>query len=124
MCGIAGIINPGKKDKINMTSMLNSIRHRGDTEPVQEVIGNSILGSVRLKIVDIKNGAQPFFNKEKTIGVVFNGEIYNYKKIISDLELKGHKFITDCDTEILIHLYEEYGIRFIIMLEGMFSFLI
>ncbi|MFA7380842.1 MAG: asparagine synthase-related protein [Bacteroidia bacterium] len=124
MCGIAAIINPTPKGKTEMEFMLKKIEHRGDTAPKQVQIGNSILGSVRLKIVDRPNGTQPFFNENKTIGVVFNGEIYNYKNLKSELQMKGHKFISDCDTEVLVHLYEEHGINFLQQLEGMFAFLI
>ena len=124
MCGIAAIINPETRDKKLIGPMLDKISHRGDSAPVQTEFGNSILGSVRLRIVDIDHGTQPFFNENETAGVVFNGEIYNYKELRSELEQKGHIFKTDCDTEILAHLYEEYGMQFIEMLEGMFAFLI
>ncbi|MEO5644135.1 MAG: asparagine synthase (glutamine-hydrolyzing) [Bacteroidia bacterium] len=124
MCGIAAIINPTSQAKTEMEFMLKKIEHRGDTAPVQIQLGNSLLGSVRLKIVDSQNGSQPFFNEHKTIGIVFNGEIYNYKKLKSELEAKGHHFISDCDTEVLVHLYEEYGTNFLLQLEGMFSFFI
>lgn len=124
MCGIAAIINPTPQGKTEMELMLKKIEHRGDTEPTQVQIGNSILGSVRLKIVDRPNGTQPFFNENKTIGVVFNGEIYNYKKLKTELQAKGHNFISDCDTEVLVHLYEEHGTNFLQQLEGMFAFLI
>lgn len=124
MCGIAAIINPTSQGKFEMELMLKKIEHRGDTAPEQVQIRNSILGSVRLKIVDRPNGIQPFFNESKTVGVVFNGEIYNYKTLKSELETKGHRFISDCDTEVLVHLYEEHGIHFLQQLEGMFAFLI
>ncbi|MBL0259464.1 MAG: hypothetical protein IPQ10_00045 [Saprospiraceae bacterium] len=124
MCGIAAIVNPTQKGKTEMELMLKKIEHRGDSAPTQVHIGNAILGSVRLKIVDRTNGSQPFFNANRTLGVVFNGEIYNYKKLKSELQLKGHTFISDCDTEVLVHLYEEYGINFLEQLEGMFAFLI
>jgi asparagine synthase (glutamine-hydrolysing) len=124
MCGIAVIINPTPQGKSEMELMLKKIEHRGDTAPIQTQIGNSILGSVRLKIVDRPNAAQPFFNESKTIGIVFNGEIYNFKILKSELEAKGHHFISDSDTEVLVHLYEENGTNFLHLLEGMFSFLI
>lgn len=124
MCGIASIINPTLNGVSEIETMLKRIEHRGDSPPVYEELSNSILGCVRLEIVDIPNGKQPFFNEDKTIGVVFNGEIYNYKTLQSELKSKGHKFISDCDTEVLIHLYQEYGKDFILKLEGMFAFLI
>src|ERR1044071_3307921 len=124
MCGIAAIINPTPQGKLEMELMLKKIEHQGDTPPLQIQLGNCILGSVRLKIVDRLHGTQPFFNESKTVGVVFNGEIYNYKKLRSELQTKGHNFISDCDTEVLVHLYEEHGINFLEKLEGMFAFLI
>ena len=124
MCGIAAIINPTPRGKTEIEFMLKKIEHRGDNAPIQIQLGNSLLGSVRLKIVDRENGTQPFFNKSRTVGVVFNGEIYNFKKLKSELESKGHRFVSDCDTEVLVHLYEEYGTDFLLLLEGMFSFLL
>jgi len=124
MCGIAAIINPTPQGKLEMEVMLKKIEHRGDAIPSHIQLGNSILGSVRLKIVDREKGSQPFFNANKTIAVVFNGEIYNYKKLKFELETKGHHFISDCDTEVLVHLYEEHGINFLKKLEGMFAFFI
>ena len=123
MCGIAAIINPRSEDKPLMSSMLNEIIHRGDTSPIHKDFTNCSLGIVRLKIVDIEKGQQPFFNEDKSIAVVFNGEIYNYKELKSDLSTK-HIFHTDCDSEILPHLFEEYGINFLYKLQGMFSFVL
>ena len=124
MCGIAAIINPTLMGFTEMEHMLKQIEHRGDTAPSYVQLGNSILGSVRLKIVDRPKGIQPFLNKNKTIGIVFNGEIYNFKDLKLQLEAKGHCFITDSDTEVLLHLYEEYETNFLHQLEGMFSFII
>ena len=124
MCGIASIIYPDQLGETNIKKMLNRIKHRGDIEPNFESFGNSILGMVRLRIVDQENGKQPFYNEDNTVGVVFNGEIYNYKTLRHELILKSHKFHTDCDTEILVHLYEEYGKSFLLKLQGMFAFLI
>jgi len=124
MCGIAAIINPSAKGSSEMDEMLDKIRQRGDSAPQQIQVGNAILGSVRLRIVDIPNGMQPFFNETKTIAVILNGEIYNFKELRSGLEAQKHTFLSDCDTEVLVHLYEEYGIDFLDKLEGMFAFLL
>jgi asparagine synthase (glutamine-hydrolysing) len=124
MCGIAGIINHTHNPKSEIEYMLKEIAHRGDTDPVYRVFGNSILGSVRLKIVDRTNGTQPFFNENKSVGIVFNGEIYNYQNLKTELEKKGHHFLTDCDTEVLVNLYEEYKEDMLHYLDGMFAFLI
>lgn len=124
MCGIAGIIYPTPNWDGEIREMLKKIEHRGDSAPTHVHFGKSILGSVRLKIVDQENGSQPFFNERYTVSVVSNGEIYNFKELKKKLEDKGHHFSSDCDTEVLVHLYEEYGIHFIHQLEGMFSFLL
>ena len=124
MCGIASIIYPSKGGKFEIESMLNRIKHRGDIAPKFDHFGDSILGMVRLQIVDIPNGDQPIYNETKTIGIVFNGEIYNYKELQAELKAKSHEFKTDCDTEILIHLYEEYGKNFLLKLQGMFAFVL
>ncbi|MCC6447523.1 MAG: asparagine synthetase B, partial [Chitinophagaceae bacterium] len=124
MCGITAIINTNDNDESLINSMLFKIKHRGDTQPNYEKMGNNFIGNVRLKIVDIDNGKQPFYNEDKSIGVVFNGEIYNYKELRTDLIEKGYKFNTDCDTEVLPYLYEEYGVKFLSMLDGMFAFVL
>lgn len=124
MCGIAAIISPKQESTFEIDQMLKQIKHRGDSDPTYTCFGDSILGIVRLKIVDIEKGDQPFYNEDKTVGVVFNGEIYNYKSLKNDLISKSHTFISDCDSEILVHLYEEYGKSFLYKLEGMFSFII
>lgn len=124
MCGIAAIINSTLLSYTELKYMLKQIEHRGDTTPSYVQIGNSLLGSVRLKIVDRLNGTQPFLNKDKTIGIVFNGEIYNFKNLKRQLEAKGYHFISDSDTEVILYLYEEYETNFLHQLEGMFSFLI
>lgn len=122
MCGIAGIINITNGIEIN--SMLNKIKHRGDTSTRYEKNGNALLGCVRLNIVDEKNGDQPMYNEDKTIAVVFNGEIYNYLELQTCLKEKGHILTTNCDTEVLVHLYEEYEEGMLQYLDGMFAFLI
>lgn len=124
MCGIAAIINPQLNGKDEMSKMLKKIEHRGDIEPTQAQLGNSILGSVRLRIVDREKAIQPLFNESNSIGIAFNGEIYNYKSLKISLEKKGYKFKTDSDTEVVLHLYEEYNYYFLLQLEGMFAFII
>ncbi len=122
MCGIAGYYGEGNK-KI-LISMLKKIKHRGPDGDGIYVDNNIGLGNVRLSIVDLKGGKQPIFNEDRNIVVVFNGEIYNHKSLKKDLIQKGHKFRTRCDTEVLVHLYEEYGDSFLNMLNGMFAFAI
>ena len=124
MCGIAAILPKSNTTKFDIMPLLNAIEHRGDTLPNFKILGNAILGNVRLKIVDRPFGEQPFYNEDRTIAVVFNGEIYNYKKLKSELIENGHQFKTDCDTEILVHLYEQYGVNMTTHLDGMFAFVI
>lgn len=124
MCGIAAAIYKTKTRADEINGMLDAIAHRGDVTPVFEAFGKSLLGSVRLKIVDSENGQQPFKNETASLAVVFNGEIYNYKSLRTDLISKGHVFFTDCDTEVLTHLYEEYGKDMLLQLDGMFAFII
>jgi len=122
MCGIAGII--GNQDEAVIKIMLDKIKHRGDSLARFDKLNNSILGCVHLKIVDPNNGGQPIYNEDKTVAVVFNGEIYNYLELKKSLTDKGHTFKTICDTEVLVHLYEEYQEDMLQYLDGMFAFLI
>jgi asparagine synthase (glutamine-hydrolysing) len=120
MCGICGFTGPADTPALNR--MIESLRHRGPNgSGVWE--GESIsLGMTRLAIIDIKSGQQPVFNEEKTLCAVFNGEIYNHIELRRDLEKKGHKFYSDhADSEVIVHLYEEYGLDFLEKLNGMFA---
>src|SRR3989344_1439848 len=123
MCGITGIL--GKEDKeliIKMTSMLS---HRGPDDYDYFIDKNVSIGHRRLSIIDLsKKGKQPLFNEDGTILVVCNGEIYNYIELRGELEKSGHKFYSNSDSEVLVHLYEEYGEKFLNKLIGMFSFCI
>ena len=119
MCGIIGALNVG--DESLLHKMCENIVHRGpDEEGIfkEENIG---LGIRRLSIIDIDGGKQPISNETHDIWTVFNGEIYNYKEIQSELIKKGHKFQTNSDTETIVHAYEEYGLDFVKVLRGMFA---
>jgi asparagine synthase (glutamine-hydrolysing) len=102
--------------------MCNLIRHRGPDE--QGVwIGNGVaLGMRRLSIIDVAGGHQPIFNEDKSILVVFNGEIYNYQSLKQTLQERGHSFQTQSDTEVIVHAYEEFGDNCPEQLRGMFAF--
>lgn len=118
MCGIAG--HHGSKD-VNIREMLEVIRHRGpDSQGVYES-KKVCLGSQRLSIVDEENGDQPISNEDETIWTVFNGEIYNHEGLRSRLASKGHRFSTSSDTEILVHAYEEWGLKCFEKLRGMYA---
>ena len=122
MCGIAGIYERNKDNKALMRSMLKSIEHRGPDDSSVFSHNDFTLGHRRLAIIDLVSGNQPIFNENRTLCVIFNGEIYNYKEIKSDLEKKSHKFLTKTDTEVLIHGYEEYGTNLFEKLNGIFAF--
>lgn len=120
MCGIAGFTGPGSRKLLE--TMTERLRHRGpDSAGFWQGDGIS-LGMRRLAIIDIATGEQPVFNEDRSIAVVFNGEIYNYVELRHDLMRAGHRFSTDhSDTEVLVHLYEEYGLDFLQYLNGMFA---
>jgi len=104
--------------------MNNAIIHRGPDDDGYYVNENVGLAMRRLSIIDIAHGKQPIHNADKTAWIVFNGEIYNFQQIRSDLEKRGHEFYTNSDTEVIIHLYDEYGVDCVQQLRGMFAFAI
>jgi len=124
MCGICGQYNfdekPVKEDLLR--SMCVVMKHRGPDDEGTYVDGPFGMGMRRLSIIDLSTGHQPISNEDGTIWTVLNGEIYNYEELTEDLKKKGHVFITKSDTEVLVHLYEEYGKNFVRLLRGMFGF--
>ncbi|MDO8734135.1 MAG: asparagine synthase (glutamine-hydrolyzing) [Elusimicrobiota bacterium] len=132
MCGICGLYyfdNEKSVDENIIKQMCDAMIHRGpDDEGIYlgtkgEGRGTNVgLGIRRLSIIDLKTGHQPIHNENKTIWVVCNGEIYNFRELRSELELKGHKFYTKSDTEVIAHLYEQYGTDFVKKMNGMFAF--
>lgn len=128
MCGINGIYSSTKDEQLfRIVSQMNDdIIHRGpDDDGVYEELNNDYsiaMGMRRLSIIDLNTGKQPIFNKDKTKVIVFNGEIYNYKKLKSQLLNLGTEFKTSSDTEVILKLYEEYGVDSFGMLDGMFAF--
>jgi asparagine synthase (glutamine-hydrolysing) len=122
MCGICGIYDPAGPSHIDIQAMLQTIVHRGPDDEGQYISGAIGLGSRRLSIIDVQGGRQPVSNEDGSIWTVFNGEIYNYPDLRKQLELAGHRFATHSDTEVLVHLYEEYGELLVEHLSGMFAF--
>ncbi len=122
MCGICGIVEQGKNNKILIKEMCDILRHRGPEKSSYYQHKDLVLGHRRLSIIDLNTGNQPIFNEDKSVVTVYNGEIYNFKVLKKDLQEKGHHFKTDADTEVLVHGYEEYGIDFINQLNGIFAF--
>ncbi len=127
MCGIAGIFNLTSQEPIcvdHVRQMLASIRHRGPDQYGIYYDEKAAVGNARLSILDLYNGQQPISNEDDTVWVVSNGEIFNYVELREDLINRGHSFRTQSDTEVLVHLFEEYGTGFIEQLNGQFSFAI
>ena len=124
MCGIAGYINNKDNKAKIIKDMTDKIIHRGPDAEGFYIDDNVALGHRRLSIIDLKGGDQPIYNEDKSMVVIFNGEIYNYLEIKSELIKKGHKFKTNCDTEVLIHGYEEWKEDMPKKLRGMFAFAI
>lgn len=124
MCGIAGIItrSPGRIDANLIEAMTRAMTHRGPDAEGFFLADHIALGHRRLKIIDLEGGRQPIFNEDRSIVVVFNGEIYNFAEIKAELEIKGHRFQTHSDTEVIVHAYEEYGELCPIHFRGMFAF--
>lgn len=124
MCGICGIyLRDGEVDKTLLKKMTNALESRGPDDSGFFVDRGIGLGMRRLSVIDLVTGSQPIHNEDQSIQVIFNGEIYNFNELRNNLEGK-HKFYTDSDTEVLVHLYEEYGENLVEYLNGMFSFAI
>jgi asparagine synthase (glutamine-hydrolysing) len=125
MCGICGIFNYGTlapADRSLLQRSADSLAHRGPDDEGFYLAGEVGLGSRRLSIIDLPGGHQPLSNEDGTVWVVFNGEIYNYVGLRQKLVALGHRFRTASDTEVLVHLYEEHGLRAVEHLRGMFAF--
>ncbi|MDI6641514.1 MAG: asparagine synthetase B, partial [Elusimicrobiota bacterium] len=116
ICGFTGFI-----DNELLHRMTDTLFHRGPDAEGYYITEQISLGVRRLAVVDLQTGDQPIYNEDKSVVVVFNGEIYNFKELRQDLELKGHKFYTKTDTEVILHLYEDYGENFLVHLCGMFA---
>lgn len=128
MCGINGIAYSGRSGRqVNprvLEKMRDVVLHRGPDEGGLFVDGNIGLGHRRLSIVDVAHGQQPMSSGDRSCVIVYNGEIYNHADRRADLIARGHKFQTHCDTETILHLYEEYGEDCVDYLRGMFAFAI
>lgn len=124
MCGIVGILNGihGRAvEAAQLRQMLALIRHRGPDQfgiYLEDGVG---LGSARLSIIDLSSGQQPISNEDESLWIVFNGEIFNYVELRPELEARGHQFSTSTDTEIILHLYEDFGPDCLQYLNGQFA---
>ncbi len=127
MCGIAGICHLSGSHEISLDSirqMTEVVKHRGPDETGIYLADKVAMGHARLSIIDLSSGSQPIRNEDSTLWIVYNGEVFNYKELRKQLTDKGHKFYTTSDTEVLIHMYEEYREDMLEMLNGQFAFAI
>jgi asparagine synthase (glutamine-hydrolysing) len=127
MCGIVGILDlhgPRPIDRDLLSRMNDAQFHRGPDDGGIFVDPGIGLGFRRLAIIDLSGGAQPLFNEDHSVVIVFNGEIYNFKKLVPVLEARGHVFRTRSDTEVIVHAWEEWGPGCVDRLRGMFAFAI
>src|SRR6266545_3206537 len=125
MCGIFGVCGDhadGVESLGVLRAMGEALIHRGPDEGGAHTEPGVGLGMRRLSIIDLKTGHQPIANEDRSVWVVFNGEIYNYRELTADLLARGHRFSTASDTETLVHLYEEHGADCVRHLRGMFAF--
>lgn len=127
MCGICGWLNFDREDVVEkdlLNRMNNTLTHRGPDGAGLYHEENFGMGHRRLSIIDVAAGQQPLCNEDGSVWVSFNGEVYNYIELMESLKSKGHRFKTNSDTEVLVHLYEEKGERLVEDLQGMFAFAI
>src|SRR5262245_35706084 len=125
MCGIAWFVNldPARTaDTALLECMTRTLTHRGPDEEGYFTAGPVGLGMRRLRVIDLATGKQPITNEDGSVWVVFNGEIYNFLELRRELEGRGHRFTTNSDTEVIVHLYEERGADCVQALRGMFAF--
>ncbi|WP_426077658.1 XrtA/PEP-CTERM system amidotransferase [Janthinobacterium sp. PSPC3-1] len=125
MCGIVGIFDlQGQRDieaKL-LARLTHSLRHRGPDEDGMHREPGLGLGHRRLSVIDLASGQQPLFNADRSVAIVFNGEIYNYRALMAELRQFGHQFRTSSDTEVIVHAWEQWGEQCVQRLRGMFAF--
>src|SRR3954464_240975 len=123
MCGIAGLaaLDGGAVDPAPLGRMLGALVHRGPDDDGRWAEGPVALGNRRLSIIDIAGGHQPMASEEGRVVCVQNGEIYNHAELHAELARLGHRFATRCDTEVLVHGYEEWGDGLLERLRGVFA---
>jgi asparagine synthase (glutamine-hydrolysing) len=126
MCGIAGVVRRDGREVVRseLERVTRALSHRGPDGQGVRCEGSVGLGHRRLSIIDIGGGAQPMSNEDNSVHVTFNGEIYNYRELQDDLEARGHVFASRCDTEVLVHAWEEWGADCPKYLRGMWAFAI
>jgi len=126
MCGIAGIVSLSPDARVEpdaLRRMSAQLEHRGpdDEGYYLDAQGRCGFGFRRLAVIDVAGGHQPISSEDDTLWLVFNGEIYNFRELRAELERQGHRFKTRCDSEVILHLYEQHGEAFLKWLAGMFA---
>ena len=127
MCGIVGIVDRSGREPIDrplLQAMTDRLSHRGPDDDGFYVAPGVGLGHRRLSIIDVASGHQPMFNEDRSVVVVYNGEIYNFQDLAEELQSKGHLFRTHSDTEVIVHAWEEWGEACVDRFRGMFAFAI
>ncbi len=129
MCGFIGFTGIIDRREQIIKKMADRIIHRGPDSDGYHISGESALDSItlgfrRLSIIDLSDGSQPMYNEDGSVVIVYNGEVYNFTELRDDLIACGHVFRTRCDTEVLVHGYEEWGEKLAEKLRGMFAFVI
>ncbi len=127
MCGIVGVVvAPGEREpeRERLEAALAALHHRGPDGSGSHLAAGVALGHTRLSIIDVAGGAQPMANEDGSVWTVYNGEIWNFAELRAELVAAGHRFATRCDTEVLVHGYEEWGEGVVPRLNGMFAFAI
>jgi asparagine synthase (glutamine-hydrolysing) len=128
MCGINMILRKDGKavEREDIVRMCSALSHRGPDGAGYALLNNGALGfgHVRLSIIDLQDGDQPLYNEDGSVCITFNGEIYDYKRLREKLMRQGHRFRTYSDTEVIVHLYEQYGMDFIHRINGEFAFIL
>jgi len=126
MCGIAGIAGKFERTQAlnDVGAMIRSVARRGPDGEGIEVWDEAVLGHRRLAIFDLSElGRQPMMSPDRSVGIVFNGAIYNFRELRAELQSRGYKFISQTDTEVLIHGYDAWGIdQLVARIQGMFAF--
>ena len=125
MCGFAGFVGEVENREQVLENMMDTIVHRGPDSSGKFVEEDAALGFRRLSIIDLSaDGDQPLYNEDKSKVLVFNGEIYNYRELKEELAAAGHVFVSNTDSETLIHGYEQWGEKLVERLRGMYAFAI
>jgi asparagine synthase (glutamine-hydrolysing) len=124
MCGIYGVLSTdGRRLDASLLDRMGDVtRHRGPDDAGKYTGTGVLLGMRRLAIIDVSGGHQPISNEDGTIWAVCNGEIYGFRELREDLRRRGHTFATESDSEVVVHLYEEFGDDFVTRLDGMYGF--